>query len=267
MRNHAKYCQRSWFLLAVLLVFWARVATAGPPFITDDPEPVEYQHWELYLASEHFKIDGDWSGTAPHVEVNYGAVPDLQLHVIAPLGYDSPPSGAGHYGMADLELGAKYRFIQETNGLPQVGIFPLLEVPTGSAENNLGNGHLQAFLPLWLQKSWGAWTAYGGAGYGLNSFSGHENWGFGGVVLQNQVLSNVLIGIEVYHQTLAEVDFPSLGTAFNIGSVVDFSEHQHLLFSAGRSLDGPTKFQCYIAWQWTFDNSFFKSVSHFPSGR
>ena len=22
---------------------------AGPPFLTDDPEPVDYQHWEAYL--------------------------------------------------------------------------------------------------------------------------------------------------------------------------------------------------------------------------
>ena len=25
------------------------VAWAGPPFVTDDPEPVEYRHWEIYL--------------------------------------------------------------------------------------------------------------------------------------------------------------------------------------------------------------------------
>jgi hypothetical protein len=23
-------------------------ALAGPPFVTDDPEPVDYLHWELY---------------------------------------------------------------------------------------------------------------------------------------------------------------------------------------------------------------------------
>ena len=104
----------------------------------------------------------------------------MQLHLIAPLAYDVPPDGSSHYGPGDIEIGAKYRFIQETNGLPQVGIFPLLELPTGSEHNNLGNGHMQAFLPLWLQKSWGSWTAYGGGGYGINSLSGHENWGFVG---------------------------------------------------------------------------------------
>lgn len=92
----------------------------------------------------------------------------------------------------------------------------------------------------------------------MNSFSGHGNWEFGGAVLQDQVLTNVLIGVEVYHQTLAQVDFPNEGTGFNVGTVIDFSDSHHLLFSAGRSIDGPTAFQCYIAYQFTFDNSLWK---------
>lgn len=244
-------CAVAFFLLA------APWATAGPPFVTDDPEPVDYQHWEFYVASIDQKLGGDWSGTAPHVEINYGAVPDLQLHLIAPVAYDNPPEGHEHYGFGDLELGAKYRFVQETNGWPQIGIFPLLELPTGGrVDNNLGNGNTQAFLPVWAQKSWGSWTLYGGAGYGINSWSGRDNWGFGGVVAQKQVLTNLLIGAEVYHQTVYQTDFPNFGTSFNIGAVYDFSDSQHLLFSVGRSFDGPMKFQCYIAWQFTFDNTF-----------
>src|SRR5215469_7682377 len=80
-------------------------AQGGPPYVTDDPEPVDYQHWEFYVASINALNNGDWSGTAPHFEVNYGAAPNLQLHVIAPLAYDAPPQGASHYGMGDLELG------------------------------------------------------------------------------------------------------------------------------------------------------------------
>ncbi len=250
-----------------LLAFSTLGLRAGPPFVTDDPEPVDYQHWEFYIASQDAKMGGDWSGTAPHFELNYGVVPDVQLHLIAPLAYDVPPAGSAHYGYGDTELGVKFRFIQETNYLPQVGIFPLFEVPTGSARDNLGNGHLQTFLPVWLQKSWGSWTDYGGGGYGINSFSGNQNWNFVGGVLQKQVLPNVLIGAEVYHQSLLETDFPNSGTAFNVGTVIDFTEHQHLLFSAGRSIDGPTDFQCYIAWQFTFGPEFFHSISRsFRSG-
>jgi hypothetical protein len=46
-------------------------------------------------------------------------------------------------------------------------------------------------------------------------------------------------------------------TAFNVGTVIDFSERDHLLFSIGRSIDGPTDFQMYIAYQITFGPEFF----------
>jgi len=243
-----------------LSLLWASVVHAGPPFITDDPEPVDYQHWEFYIASVDAKVGGDWSGTAPHFELNYGVITNVQLHLIAPLAYDVPPAGSAHYGYGDTELGVKFRFFQETDYLPEAGIFPLVEAPTGSAGDNLGNSFWEVFLPVWLQKSWGDWTAYGGGGYGVN-FNGENNWGFVGGVLQKQVTHNVLIGAEVYHQTAAQVDFPNNGTAFNIGTVIDFSEHQHLLFSAGRSIDGPTDFQCYIAWQFTFGPEFFHSFA------
>jgi len=245
-------------LAVVLSIFGvARAVRGGPPFVTDDPEPVDYQHWEFYIASQDSKFGHDLSGTLPHFELNYGAVPDLQLHLIVPLAYDVSPEDQVHYGLGDIELGAKYRFIHETDQGQQVGIFPLLELPTGSASEALGNGHSQAFLPLWIQKSWETWTAYGGAGYGLNSFSGNGNWGFFGAVLQKQITSNVLLGVEVFHQTVYQTDFPNVGTAFNVGTVIDLSEQHHLLFSVGRSIDGPINFQFYIAYQFTFDNSLF----------
>jgi hypothetical protein len=36
------------FCLPLLLALPARWL-AGPPYVTDDPEPVDYKHWELYI--------------------------------------------------------------------------------------------------------------------------------------------------------------------------------------------------------------------------
>jgi hypothetical protein len=83
-------------LSAVISLGIAATAFGGSPFVTDDPQPVDYQHWEFYLGPMRSELGGDWSSTAPHFEVNYGAVPDLQLHLIAPLAYDSPQQGASH---------------------------------------------------------------------------------------------------------------------------------------------------------------------------
>lgn len=33
-------------------------ALAGPPYATDDPEPVEYRHWEIYIASQSIGAEG-----------------------------------------------------------------------------------------------------------------------------------------------------------------------------------------------------------------
>jgi len=249
--------------LVVLLILGPLAASAGPPFITDDPEPVDHQHWEFYLASMDTKTTDGWSGTAPQVEVNYGVISNAQLHIIAPLAYNAPAQGSTHYGYGDTELGVKFRFIQQTGHLPEVATFPLLEVPTGNADHDLGGGHLQAFLPLWLQKDFGSWTIYGGGGYGINPGAGNRNWGFGGIVLQDQVRPNLLMGGEIYHRTSTQLGERD-DTAFNLGTVFDFSEYHHLLFSAGCSIDGPTEFQMYIAYQFTFGPELFR---HAPMPR
>ena len=241
---------------ALVMACCPLVALAGPPFTTDDPEPVDYRHWEFYGASQHVKSADGWSGTAPHVEVNYGAVSNLQLHLIAPLAYHAPAHGTRQYGYGDTEVGAKYRFLQETDVSPQVGSFPLLEIPSGSANRGLGNGHAQAFLPVWLQKGFGSWTVYGGAGYGINPGAGNQNWGYGGLVAQCQVTKSVLLGAEVYHRTAMAIG-EQADTAFNLGAVVDLSHRHHLLFAAGRSIAGPTEFQAYIAYQFTFGPGLF----------
>ena len=173
--------------------FWwiglAQLAWAGPPFTTDDPEPVEYQHWEVYLASQVAHDKDGWSGTSPHLEVNYGVLPNVQLHLIAPVSFVAPSHEPSRFGYGETELGVKYRFFEETDYFPQIGTFPLIEVPTGDRKRGLGNGHEQIFLPLWLQKSFEPWTTYGGAGYWINPGNENRNWWYVGWLLQRELTS------------------------------------------------------------------------------
>jgi hypothetical protein len=127
-------------VVAVTTALFSAPAQAGPPYTTDDPEPVEYQHWEVYLATQHEVTRDGATGTAPHVEVNYGAVPNLQLHVIAPLAYAHANGGDTTYGAGDIELGAKFRFIQEGEAVPMVGTFPLLELPVEAQRRDSAQG-------------------------------------------------------------------------------------------------------------------------------
>jgi hypothetical protein len=50
-------------------------AMAGPPYRTDDPEPVDYQHWEYYTFTTGTHIREDTSGVGPAAEFNYGLIP------------------------------------------------------------------------------------------------------------------------------------------------------------------------------------------------
>jgi hypothetical protein len=238
-------------VVVLQLILGIVLTWAGPPFLTDDPEPVEYRHWEVYVGSEHEKDKEGWSGTAPHLEVNYGVWPNVQLHMIAPLAYVSPNGGPSHYGFGDMEFGAKYRFIQETDWRPQVGIFPIVDVPTGSRSKGLGSGQVRTFLPIWFQKSRGPWTSYGGGGYWINPGSGNKNYWFFGWEIQRDLTKSITLGAEVFYNT-PTAEGEGSRTGFNVGTILNFTEEHHLLFSTGRDIHGQNRFSAYIAYQLTF---------------
>lgn len=237
-------------IAAAGIVFLTKTSLAGPPYFTDDPEPVEHRHWELYLASQTFHDRDGWTGTAPHFEVNYGVIPDVQLHLIVPLAYAVPAKGSSAYGVGDTELGIKYRFVQEGTWVPQIGTFPFLEVPTGASSRDLGNGSAQLFLPLWIQKSFGPWTTYGGSGFWVDLGNAERHWWYLGWQVQRRVLDGVAVGAEVFHETPKQTGDES-DTHFDVGAVVDLTEAHHVLFSVGRGIWGPNLFQSYVAYQAT----------------
>ena len=193
--------------------------------ICDSPEPVDYQHWEFYIASQHIKTSDGWSGTAPHVEVNYGAIKNLQLHLIAP---SLMTRRERHYritGLATPRSAQSNGSSRKRNIYRELEFFRCLEVPTGSESAGLGSGHVQAFLPVWLQKSWGEgdrkWTAYGGGGYHINPVY-RQPWKEKlRLVLQRQITDRVLLGGEIYHRTATTIDLQA-DTAFNLGTGVAY---------------------------------------------
>jgi hypothetical protein len=236
-------------LTAALLlsaILFGRSVSAGPPFLTDDPQPVELGHWEFYLASQWSAADHAATGTAPHVEVNYGALPELQLHAIVPATLAWQSGQPTEYGLGDIELGAKYRFVKEGPWRPQIGIFPLLLLPTGSKDRGLGAGTTQVLLPIWIQKGFGPWLTYGGAG--LHLASGDDDV-VAGWLVQRQLPAKITLGAEAFFT------FPLGGTSVelqvNLGLVVDFNDKHHLLASAGPAFGGDARGQGYLAYQLT----------------
>src|SRR5262245_51825492 len=95
----------------ILVALSAGAARAGAPYRTDDSEPVDLHQFEMLLFSTGTRTAGGWTALLPAYEVNYGALPNLQLHAVFPLGYTSPAGGRTGFALADIELGAKFRFI------------------------------------------------------------------------------------------------------------------------------------------------------------
>jgi hypothetical protein len=248
---------REWalaFVLGAAIVTTALPAFAGTPFRTDDPEPVGYQHWEIFGFSTATQIQGDAAGVLVGVEVDYGAAPDLQIHIIVPLAFDIPDGGDTQIGIGDVELGAKYRLVDENGWQPQIGVFPLIEIPSGDADRGLGGGSTRAFLPVWVQKSLGEWTTYGGGGYWINPGAGDRNYWFAGWVLQRKLTEQLTLGGELFHQTADSVGTTG-STGFNLGGFHDFTENHHLLFSAGRGIRGANdtnQFSYYLGYRYVF---------------
>lgn len=228
----------------------AGLAVAGPPFRTDDPEPVPYHHYEAYLFSSGAQGDGGWSGVGPAIEFNDGFHRDMMIHLVVPLAYSLPDGGPRTQGLGDIELGLKARVLHQTPTRPDLGVFPLVEVPTGSAGRGLGNGHAQFFLPVWAQKDFdqGRWTTYGGGGYWIRHGGGFRNGWFEGVLLQRNFSALSFLGAELYHQDADHVG-GSASTGFDVGGSLPLPAHSQLLWSFGRNLTdvAANRFSYYIA--------------------
>jgi hypothetical protein len=239
--------------LSVLLAFAVASAAgvrAGPPFLTDDPEPVDLNHWEAYAFGAGDRTAGANAVTGPALELNYGIAANTQLHLVAPVASVSTPGAGWTSGYGDTEAGIKYRFLQETDSQPQVGVFPLVELPTGSGGRGLGNGRAWYRVPLWAQKSWGPWTIDGGGGAALNSAPGQRDYGFAGWLVQRDLGRHLTLGTEIFRQGADTANGRGF-TLANFGGYLKFTDDFNLLFSAGRSISGERHTVWYLGLYWT----------------
>lgn len=237
--------------IASLALVPAPRALAGPPFLTDDPEPVPLRYWEAYVFSTYDRAVDAAQVQGPALEFNLGAAPDLQVHLVVPWGWNLPAGGPTRSGLGDVEVGVKYRFVRETDDRPQVGIFPMVELPTGNAARGLGNGRAWFRIPLWIQKSWGPWTTYGGGGWTINRAPGQRSQTFGGWLLQRDLGARLTLGGEVFAQGADTQGGRGFAVA-DVGGSVNFTPGFSLLFSAGHTIRGERHTVAYLGLYWTW---------------
>jgi hypothetical protein len=188
--------------MALVLALPGRPTYAGPPYISDDPEPTDTGHFEIY---------GFTSGTATRnstaaqagIDFNYGALPNLQVTVVLPAAFSQSTGENMQLGLGNVQFAAKYRFLhQESFGL-DVAFFPRLFMPAGTSA--VGNATPSLFLPLWLEKDWGKWSVFGGGGCTISTDPG-QSFCQAGAVVTRQVLPGLQLGLEAAWHLLAYVN-------------------------------------------------------------
>ncbi len=226
------------------------IACAGPPYFSDDPEPTDYRHFEIYAFGNGTLTRDDNAG-ATGIDFNYGALPDLQLTAVLPVEYQATAEGSAA-GLGNVELAAKYRiFHQETLGW-DVALFPRLFLP--SASHAVGRRHGSFFLPIWLEKDWDDWSTFGGGGCALNRGGGSKDFCQIGWVLARQVTPSLQLGGELYHQT-ADTQGGRSTTGLGIGIRYDITMNYHFLAWGGPGIQNArqsNEFSWYSAILFTF---------------
>lgn len=207
----------------------AAPAWAGPPYVSDDPEPTEARKWEVYSFVSAAHVPRLTAGDAG-LDINYGEFKDLQLTLVVPLSYER--SAGTRVGLGDLELAAKYKLVRQKEGtwLPDVAVFPRVFLPTSG--RGFGADRASLFLPIWAQKDLGKWSVFGGGGYDINPGPGKRNFWLTGVAATRQISERLSLGAEVYHQTPDAEDAKPF-TGLNFGMSYRLNPHWSLLASGG----------------------------------
>ena len=225
-----KTFRRLWLGAAIASVI-ATPALGGPPYVTDDPEPTVAGETESYTFTEGAFARSPHNETQSGFEINYGAMPDVQLNVELSVGHDSWHAATG----------IKYRFLEEKGDTPQASFYPAIEI---------GSGETHVLLPVWIAKSFGGWTAFGGGGYSLNNGRGQRNTWFGGAALTRTIHNDLSLGGEVYGET-ADTMGESGRIGVRAGLTQALGEHFALLASFGPEFEsGEVRAAYYIAAGW-----------------
>lgn len=247
--------------LAIATVVSCGPAFAGsPPLITDDPETPGYKGWEINITSglEHTRSGSEMEN--PLFDINYGLTSDRdQLKVEFAVESNDPEGGDVEWGISDLLVGYKYRFLDadENHGWA-VSIYPQVSSPTGDESRNLGSGQTELLIPFEFQKNFEESKSWINPEIGYNIVFGHvgsqNSWKFGlamGKDVTDKLELEGEVGAFVFEGSGhgGEPDVPF----FNIGFDYTYTKNLHLLGSAGRSFrsseDGTPDFFCLLGVQ------------------
>jgi hypothetical protein len=158
----------------------------------------------------------------------------------------------------------------------------MIELPTGDYNRGLGLGKVWFRLPIWIQKSFGPWTTYGGGGETvIGGYSeGYQNFPFAGWLVQRDLNKKWMLGTEIFYHG----NEGSAAPQYRSATMVDFGgyykfhgdEGFQLLFCYGHTAIGLAENYAYLGLYWTWGKkdangqgqptSFARLAPHGPGG-
>ena len=233
---------------AFLLLLSTATAFAGPPFVTDDPEPADYGHFVSYLFSEGTHACDETFGTAMGLDVSYGVLPSTQISLVVPFAYEPTADGGTRFALHAVDFGARYRFIQEDEDgwIPQVTFSSSVTIPASERAPKV-------FLSLWAQKSFGEWTTFGGGGFSQSTGDDDcDYWSFGWAIMR-QITPEFALGVEAFGQT-RDGDGGKGSAGAELGAIYDLSDQLHVMGSVNTGVlnrRDTNQIAYYVAIEWT----------------
>lgn len=235
MQNKYRSSLRALLSAGLAMTMWSPLW--ADQYLTDTPQTMDYEQVEADIFASLTQIRKDSIGVqVPALEANIGVMNDFQARFSMPVVLTKAPHVKATYGYGDIELGAKARFIHETETFPQIAFYPRINFPSGKRGHGGSGGELFRF-PLWFQKNWGEWQFSGGGGYALTTAPHAFNFAYGGVLLRNNVTKKLNLGIELFAQGARNLkDHSTL--ILNFGATYNFTSHIFLLAGIGHSVAG-----------------------------
>lgn len=230
---------------------------AGPPLVTDDPETPGRGGWEVNLSHNTEKTRDGLSMDSPLIDLNYGFRANDQFKVeFAVLSVD-PEDERNHWGLSDLLIGYKYRFLDEEQAGWMASFYPQVAVPTGNRHLGLGSGSVEVLAPCQVGKHFldDRFFVYAEVGYNVVFDDPHAgSWKYG-IAGEWKATEKLEIVGEVGSFVFPNGSDPD-DVFFNLGAKYKFNAHAALIGSAGRSFKdrrtGTPEFMSFVGLQFTF---------------
>jgi hypothetical protein len=277
VRRHRPISELGLLIAFLLVCFGIGVAPlrAGNPLQTNDPETPGRNGFEVNLSNNLRLTRNEFTQHLPLLDINYGHVENVQWKISIPVLQVDPDPGVGHWGVGDVQLGWKYRFLEEEEHGFMASLYPQPLLPTGNVELGLGDGHFELFLPMSVGKHF--WKdqlfVYAEAGHNIVFEDTSQDTWFFGVASEWKLTEKLeLVG------EIADVVVSQSGGCdelfFNLGFNYQCAKHVALQTAFGRSFGdeggGLPYFTSYVGLQITWggeSDQSQKSADVFPRRR